>query len=557
MNRRFDRHSRVFAAVALALGTLPLAGIVQAADNPPTTPATITANRYSTSGADVIWARSTDDKGAVRGYEVTRDGVSLGIRDALSVSEKSLVAGRSYTYTVAAVDSAGQRSAPIRIVLGTKGFTNAAAAPGAGPARPPTTTPTSPFTPVTPTAPVPPVAGALAAPTGLRATAYSKTAGEVFWVRPSTAGLRYEVRRDGLLVKTTDGVSYYDNALVAGRNHVYGVVAIDGSGKRSPATTVTLTAQGSTPVAGAPTGPTAPTTPPANARQAITTANATQVLGAVFAAYSAKSFAEPLLRLPFPNTDAPSAYGPGLRLPADYYAFRQGPANFVCDNGGTLRAEYRGSQPSQIDVRFGDCQLGTTLVNGTITGLDGASRATLRDSVAQNLRIERANDTIVFNGKITERGAEFSPDTVTLNGDLDYPTADGGVLAIRQAATSFSCGQGDRFAFNSSLGGSLTLRSAATGNTALTASTTAPLEFVGLGIGDAGFQDQDYSPSTNGFAYTRGRLMVTAADGSQLLLNAANGDPSTYDVTVKSGGRTETIKVPGVELTRKTGCGVV
>jgi len=257
-----NRYSRTCAAVALALGTLPVAGLLHAAvDTPPTTPATISANRYSTTGADVIWARSTDREGLVRGYEVFRDGVSLGIRDALSVSEKALTPGKSYSYSVAAVDSAGQRSAPIRITLNTKGFTNAASAPGI-------VSPTVPVPVKPPTNPVPtaPTAGAPAAPTGLTSSAYSGTAGAIAWARPAAAGLRYDVRRDGTLVASAvDRLSYVDRALSAGREYRYEVVAIDSAGKRSAPTTVTLRTQGTatgsnpfTPVT--PTAPTAPTT---------------------------------------------------------------------------------------------------------------------------------------------------------------------------------------------------------------------------------------------------------------------------------------------------------
>jgi len=60
------------------------------------------------------------------------------------------------------------------------------------------------------------VAFAPAAPTGLRVSAYSASNGELFWTRPSTAGLRYEVRRNGTLVQTIDGVSYYAKGLSGG-----------------------------------------------------------------------------------------------------------------------------------------------------------------------------------------------------------------------------------------------------------------------------------------------------------------------------------------------------
>jgi len=250
-----NRHSRTFAAVALALGTLPAAALVHAAtDNPPTTPATLTANRYSATGADILWARSTDDKGAVRGYEIVRNGVPLGIRDALSVTEKNLVPGKSYAYSVAAVDSAGQRSTPIRVTLGTKGVSGATSAPTVQAPKPPST----PATLATP-----PPTTTLAAPTGLRSTAYSGTSGEIGWTRPATAGLRYDVRREGVLLTTTDGTGHVDRGLSPGRDYRYEIVAIDLQGRRSAPANVTLRTQGvaSGPAASNPFTPVA-TTPP-------------------------------------------------------------------------------------------------------------------------------------------------------------------------------------------------------------------------------------------------------------------------------------------------------
>ena len=296
-----NRHSRTFAAVALALGALPIAPLARAVDNPPTTPATVTASRYSGTTADIIWARATDAEGLVRGYEVFRDGTPLGIRDALSVYEKSLVPGRSYQYSIAAVDSAGQRSAPIRVTLNAQGSNRASA--GSTTPREPTATPSPTPAPIAAPPTSQPTAGGPAAPTGLRASAYSGTAGEIFWQRPTVAGLRYEVSRDGQTLKVLDGLSYFDNALSPGRDYRYGVVAIDREGRRSAPASVTLRSQGTapggtasnpfapvSPTAPAPTAPSAPSAPAAPAPVAAAPASPAGLRGEIYSSRAAEIF---------------------------------------------------------------------------------------------------------------------------------------------------------------------------------------------------------------------------------------------------------------------------
>jgi|GEM_PF-2543108 len=86
--------------------------------------------------------------------------------------------------------------------------------------------------------------GAPAAPQGLRATVYSPTAVGLVWERSTTPRLRYEIQRDGVIVGTTDGTSQVDSGLVAGRNYVYEVVALDGEGGRSQGSTLIVRTDG-------------------------------------------------------------------------------------------------------------------------------------------------------------------------------------------------------------------------------------------------------------------------------------------------------------------------
>ena len=185
-----------------------------AADDPPGGTVFLAANAYSGTAGGVRWERATDDRG-VRGYELTRDGRVLGVFDALSYVDRDLGPGLVYRYGVTPVDTAGQRATSSAFVmLRTPGDGDGTAA---GP-RP---------------------------PAGLRATAYSGTAGAISWTRSATPGLRYDVSRDGEpLLSGTDHLSYVDTTLAPGGDYVYEVVAVRPDARRSEPARVTLSTPG-------------------------------------------------------------------------------------------------------------------------------------------------------------------------------------------------------------------------------------------------------------------------------------------------------------------------
>ena len=303
-------------SVLIAACLLSFAGhaFAQAVDTPPTTPGNPTARAYGPTSGGVAWQRSTDDRRVV-GYEITRDGTVLGVRDTLSYVVDDLQPGRGYNIAVVAIDSAGQRSGRALARIET---------PDARPNRPTglaanvysstaagitwersgvfgeryevkrdgeivaaATNGTSYIdTTLSPARPLylyeviavnrqgqrsaaarlfvrtaggstPPPVSAPAAPGGLRSVLYSSTAGAIAWERASTAGLRYEIRRDGEIVATTDGTSYIDSTLEDGRTYTYSVIALDGA-RRSGASTVTLATAGN---GGGNTDPSRPAAP--------------------------------------------------------------------------------------------------------------------------------------------------------------------------------------------------------------------------------------------------------------------------------------------------------
>ena len=84
---------------------------------PPSTPDSFRDTLYRGAGGELFRNRSGDDRG-VRGYEITRDGQSLGIRDATSRHDPSLRPDTSHVSTIVAIVTAGQRSSVARTTLG-------------------------------------------------------------------------------------------------------------------------------------------------------------------------------------------------------------------------------------------------------------------------------------------------------------------------------------------------------------------------------------------------------------------------------------------------------
>ncbi len=212
----------------ISITHLLLAGLVASniaiANTAPSVPENLTATLYNGAGGEVTWNRSSGDD-LVIGYEVSLNGNVIGVFDALSYYDSSLQAGTTYSFTVTAIDSTGQRSATSSVTLGALSEEG-----GTNPSE-------------------------LSPPAQLQASVYSSTGAELFWARSSTPGLLYEIRRDGNIVATTDGVSFYTNDLSSARSFNFSVIAIDNTGRRSEPTLITVNtnSNGTAPVEPEPT----------------------------------------------------------------------------------------------------------------------------------------------------------------------------------------------------------------------------------------------------------------------------------------------------------------
>ncbi|MHA7277913.1 putative Ig domain-containing protein [Arthrobacter sp. Hz1] len=169
----------------------------------PSVPANLTAT-LSGSTATLSWTASTDNVG-VTGYRVSRNGTVLaGTVTTTTFSDPGLAAG-TYTYTVAAIDTAGNIS----------GASNSASVTVPPASASDTTAPSI--------------------PTNLITTVVGTTVDLSWGISTDDTGVTgYRVHRNGSLLGTTDATSFSDTGLAAG-TYTYTVAAFDAAGNTSTA----------------------------------------------------------------------------------------------------------------------------------------------------------------------------------------------------------------------------------------------------------------------------------------------------------------------------------
>ncbi|MGH3360848.1 MAG: CHAP domain-containing protein, partial [Nocardioides sp.] len=111
----FDGHN-AFRLVTVSPGYgwpdrfIHLADVAPTDVTPPTAPSGLTADR-NVGGIQLQWEPSSDDLG-VTGYRISRDGVPLTSATTTSVWDERVSPGQAYSYSVTAVDAAGNESTP-------------------------------------------------------------------------------------------------------------------------------------------------------------------------------------------------------------------------------------------------------------------------------------------------------------------------------------------------------------------------------------------------------------------------------------------------------------
>ena len=281
---------------------------------PPSAPTGLTATAVSGTQVNLSWTASTDNVG-VTGYKVFRNGTQIATPTATTFNDTGLTASTTYSYTVSAVDAAGNTSTPSGAVSATTAAADTQSAvpadrsgrhrrvehpdqPGVdgvdrqrgchglsrvpqrdarSPPPPPrrSTTPVSPpgrptatasrrwMRPATSRVPSATVSATTPAaadttppsqPAGLTATAVSGSTDQPGWTASTdNVGVTgYKVFRNGTQIATPTATTFNDTGLTASTTYSYTVAAVDAAGNTStPSTAVSATTTG-----------TADTTPP-------------------------------------------------------------------------------------------------------------------------------------------------------------------------------------------------------------------------------------------------------------------------------------------------------
>ena len=173
----------------------------------PSVPTSLKATSKNTTTA-VSWTASTDNVGVVA-YDVVRvgtEGTYTRTISATAVNDALLSANTNYTYSIRAIDAAGNKSAYAKVSVKT------------GAAAKDTTAPT--------------------VPGGLKAVSASNTSAQISWsASTDLSGIKhYVVVRTGDGKTTTleiEGLSFTDTKLTKGTKYTYKVAAVDKAGNKS------------------------------------------------------------------------------------------------------------------------------------------------------------------------------------------------------------------------------------------------------------------------------------------------------------------------------------
>ena len=209
-----DAAGNVSSASNSASVTVPAAEEPPPTDTtPPTVPTDFTVVLRGSDNTELAWSVSTDNT-AVAGYRVMRNGTILQATYLNPFYGDTRLPAGTYTYSVAAVDTAGNMSdwtAQISVTV----------------LPPPETDTTAPSVPTDP-----------------RATVVGTTI-SLSWGMSydDTAVTGYRITRNGTVLATTDSASYVNSRLAAG-TYIYTVAAFDAAGNTSAeSTSVSATVQ--------------------------------------------------------------------------------------------------------------------------------------------------------------------------------------------------------------------------------------------------------------------------------------------------------------------------
>ena len=179
----------------------------------PSPPTGLVGTAMGSSGASLSWTAATDNV-AVTSYVVSRNGALITNSRTTSYIDTGLAPATTYSYSVAAVDGAGNLSANSASVSVTT-------APAVPPAD--TTAPTQ--------------------PAGFAAVAASSSLVNLSWsASTDNVGVTgYIVTRNGVQIATPTATTFADSGRTPATSYAYTVAARDAAGNRSTAASASVT----------------------------------------------------------------------------------------------------------------------------------------------------------------------------------------------------------------------------------------------------------------------------------------------------------------------------
>lgn len=182
---------------------------VDMSDKAPVETLALSGAVYSSTALELFWNYDNLQTTPV-GVDILRDGVRIAGNDGRSFFQEGLSPGSLYLYEVSAFDGQGNT-----IGQGSISLQTAAGYPSSEAAQ-------------------------VASLTGL---VYSSSALELFWQPPAGSSelFDYRVLRDGQLLATNDGRSYFDSGLQSNTAYTYEVLALDSQGVSGPPVSLSLT----------------------------------------------------------------------------------------------------------------------------------------------------------------------------------------------------------------------------------------------------------------------------------------------------------------------------
>ena len=481
-----------------------------------TAPEAVTGLVYSRTKAEIFWPRVG---GNVIAYAVTRNGEELGVFDASSYYDDTLVTDNRYVYTVASVDADGNRSEAVSTQIVVGNVDDQEPSDGVDNQEP---------------------SGDLASPTNVSQAIYSKRSTEFSWDRVDNANLVYEISLNGEPINggTTNGTSSYIDSLVPGADYTFTVTAVaaDSSSRSEPVELSFQMPGGSAVVPEAPVVPEPPVVEPiAQTAAEVTLENVLRIINTnahdrvkfgLFDFDSLMDMSAPGLTLRDTTTDIA---GTPERL-------------FDCNEGGTLEVRQFESFGQRVNtvVDFDDCTLDDTIRNGVVAiskGPDEDPSINMSYSEYQETQVATdPRDNVVVdlpNGTYAKRenwGDDYSREFMAT--PLLYTvTTRAGVEKVRDLKrTNSYYREGEDPLAAVELEASFIVDSFWTSDHLI--SVTSPTEFSN-------------PDSVTGF-YQTGKLTMVEkttlanagterATGYSVELDASTGDSSTYSFTVTDG----------------------